>query len=896
MLKRSLAAALLIAGLAAAPATAADAATTGTVLPGRVAGMTGTLGVTFGFSTESFAGGPYDNQYNQNFNRPMYVPIPGDRASYWDNYVEQLVAAGVDFVAVDLRGSTPGNPTPDGSGDPRILAELVAAITKRGVADKLKIAALDDTPASLTDRKNRVAHHTGGYSPPFDLADTTGAGEGGYQYFWDNNQREYLAQVPDAMRYKIDGKPVIYEWSMNDFAFTNQGGGNLAKLLRYGRERAKAEFGTEPYYIVDSSWGDRDPASIAEFDGVHNWFGLPDGYSTMTYEPIANDTQVTLSGAWDYATSQGVADFRNDVHTTTVVGAAAKYSFLGTGVEFLARTGAAAGTVTVSVDGGTPVTVTIPATSTPTYRRSVFQRTSLTDGLHTIEVVNKSTAKVSVDGFRVLSARPTTPNGRSYGVALPGFRVVNDNANMVIDPAHGQKLTQNLDATVNSGATATLIEGMTDWEENALLARTADGSYDERLTDYPGQRLDIMRQFSRDPFPASLRVEAEAADTYAGATPGNAWGVYRTGDLDVQATGDADGGWNVGDIADGEALTWKSQPLQGTVTLAARVATPNDGATLRFVVDGQAGPTVKVPNTGDWQTYETVAAGGFQFPAGTHHTVTLEFLTGQLNADYWTATTTAAPAAPAPLGPSGPITGVGAKCVDLAGGGAADGTRAVLNTCAGTASQSWTVATDGTLRAYGKCLTAAGTGNGDRVQLAACTSSAAQKWTAQADGHLVNGAAGMCLLNGDGNTADGNPLIVWTCGGDPGTVWALPAATPPAGQITGYKGKCAEAATPVQLNTCGTGAAQQWTVAADSTLRALGKCMSANGTADGTKAQPATCSTTAAQKWTAKADGTLVNGLSGKCLDATGPSSANGTPLQVWTCAASENQKWRLPA
>ena len=42
------------------------------------------------------------------------------------------------------------------------------------------------------------------------------------------------------------------------------------------------------------------------------------------------------------------------------------------------------------------------------------------------------------------------------------------------------------------------------------------------------------------------------------------------------------------------------------------------------------------------------------------------------------------------------------------------------------------------------------------------------------------------------------------------------------------------------------------------------------------------------------ANGSLVNTNSGKCLDATGPSSADGTRLQIWTCAGSANQSWTL--
>jgi hypothetical protein len=70
---------------------------------------------------------------------------------------------------------------PNEGGDPREPTQLVAAINQAGDAGKLKIAAFDDTPASMTDKKNQIKHGTGGYSPTFDISDKTGAGEGGYQ-------------------------------------------------------------------------------------------------------------------------------------------------------------------------------------------------------------------------------------------------------------------------------------------------------------------------------------------------------------------------------------------------------------------------------------------------------------------------------------------------------------------------------------------------------------------------------------------------------------------------------------------------------------------------------------------------------------------------------------------
>src|SRR5262249_19550294 len=120
-------------------------------------------------------------------------------------------------------------------GDPRLIGALVDAIKRQGAEDKLKIAALDDTAGSLAGQKNIVKHQR---NVRFDVGDADGTGEGGYNYFWEQNQRVFFQQVPDNMRYKIDNRPVIWEWSMNAPAFTNQYG-NLVKLLQYARGKAQ---------------------------------------------------------------------------------------------------------------------------------------------------------------------------------------------------------------------------------------------------------------------------------------------------------------------------------------------------------------------------------------------------------------------------------------------------------------------------------------------------------------------------------------------------------------------------------------------------------------------------------------------------------------------------------
>jgi hypothetical protein len=124
------------------------------------------------------------------------------------------------------------------------------------------------------------------------------------------------------------------------------------------------------------------------------------------------------------------------------------------------------------------------------------------------------------------------------------------------------------------------------------------------------------------------------------------------------------------------------------------------------------------------------------------------------------------------------------------------------------------------------------------------------------------------------------------------------------GPIRGLAGKCLDVrggasadGTQIQIYTCSGGAAQTWTVSANSTIRALGKCLDVNGgaSADGTKVQLWTCTGGAPQVWSAQADGSLRNPQSGKCLDVSSNSSADGQAVHLWTCHNGANQKWTLP-
>ncbi len=103
----------------------------------------------------------------------------------------------------------------------------------------------------------------------------------------------------------------------------------------------------------------------------------------------------------------------------------------------------------------------------------------------------------------------------------------------------------------------------------------------------------------------------------------------------------------------------------------------------------------------------------------------------------------------------------------------------------------------------------------------------------------------------------------------------------------------------IQLWTCNGVPGQQWTMNANGTVTAFGKCMdvggSGTGTSNGTAIQLWDCNGTGGQSWAVQTNGSLRNPESGRCLDAPGGSVA-GTDLRLYDCnGVAAQQKWSFP-
>lgn len=126
----------------------------------------------------------------------------------------------------------------------------------------------------------------------------------------------------------------------------------------------------------------------------------------------------------------------------------------------------------------------------------------------------------------------------------------------------------------------------------------------------------------------------------------------------------------------------------------------------------------------------------------------------------------------------------------------------------------------------------------------------------------------------------------------------LTSATSPgigAVSVIGASGKCIDVesagtadGTPVQLYPCNETKAQQWRLT-DNTVRALDKCLTANGK----KLVLSTCDGSDKQKFVHRAgDKSLNNPATNQCIDVPGNNTADGSDLLLYICNATNAQQF----
>jgi hypothetical protein len=124
---------------------------------------------------------------------------------------------------------------------------------------------------------------------------------------------------------------------------------------------------------------------------------------------------------------------------------------------------------------------------------------------------------------------------------------------------------------------------------------------------------------------------------------------------------------------------------------------------------------------------------------------------------------------PRPVSGTGAVLGVSGLCLDVTDARTDAGAPLQIFTCNGTGAQTWTVRANGTITAFGMCLSVAdGIG-----RIITCSGSATQNWTMTADGAIRNSSSGQCLATASGAETAFTRVVTANCNGAATQRWML---------------------------------------------------------------------------------------------------------------------------
>ncbi|MTH16434.1 Ig-like domain-containing protein [Flavobacterium sp. LC2016-01] len=450
--------------------------------------------------------------------------------------------------------------------------------------------------------------------------------------------------------------------------------------------------------------------------------------------------------------------------------------------------------------------------------------------------------------------------------------------------------TQQLTATVSpSNASNTNVTwsssntAVATVNSSGLVTGVAQGTATITATTVSGSKtatssFTIQGQQPYGGTPASIPgiIQAENYDlggqnvAYNDNETANQGGAYRTSE-GVDVTGiSGTSGYTVGWTANGEWLEYTANVTAGTYTIDATVSTINSGKQLRILLDGTVLTTVSVPNTGSWDTFQTVSIPNITFAGGNNKVLRFEIIGGDFNIDKIEVKSVAVV----------PVTSVAVSPTSAS--------ILVGNTTQLTATVSPTNATNKNV-----------TWSSSNTSVATVNSSGLVSGVAA-------GSATITVTTADGaKTATSAITVTASSTGFPGYYNIISRnsnkgldvadnSTSSGGRIQQYD------------ITSGGGSNQRWKFVSDGSgnyyiiVKSTGMYLAVenNGTGDGLKVQQRTLAASNEFKWTVTDLGTgyykIINLNSGKSLDVENVSTSNGANIQVWAYTGGLNQQWQF--
>ncbi len=460
------------------------------------------------------------------------------------------------------------------------------------------------------------------------------------------------------------------------------------------------------------------------------------------------------------------------------------------------------GTITsylwTKVSGPAAGAITSPAAATTTV-------TGLTAGIYKFELkVTDNGGAVARDTANVLvNTVPVANAGLDQNITLPTSTVTLSGSGTDTDGTIASYAWAKVSGPTSASITAATAASTT---VTGLVA----GSYRFELTvtDNSGATAKdtlvvtvnsaaATTAYGGTPWPIPGTIQVENFDNggqnvaYYDVSTGNSGGYYRTTEsVDIAST-TSEGTAYIGWTDPGEWLKYSVNVLATTTyTLQARVAAMNAASSFRVEMDGVTIGTFSVPNTGGYETWQTVSVSNIALTAGAK-TMRIYCITGgfNINSVIFTAAVNLAPTANAGVDQSITLPTSG---ITLSGSGAdVDGTIAsyawtkVSGPTSGTITAATAAATTVTGLAAGtykfelKVTDNAGAVGRDTMQVIVNAANVAPVANAGADQNITLPTSTVTLA-GSGTDSDGTiASYTWTkvSGPTSGTITAAAAAT-----------------------------------------------------------------------------------------------------------------------
>jgi len=201
----------------------------------------------------------------------------------------------------------------------------------------------------------------------------------------------------------------------------------------------------------------------------------------------------------------------------------------------------------------------------------------------------------------------------------------------------------------------------------------------------------------------------------------------------------------------------------------------------------------------------------------------------------------------------------------LEANGSTSGSKVVLSSCTGGQNQQWYFQDNNVVVVEGNLCLDSSPGLGNQLVVNACTPATSQNWIVRGMEIQLNSDAPYVCFSVDGSlTANGTPVLAYSCAESPAELWYFEAGRIVGLGTDGTKTKCLTAAaktsgSAVEISACNGEAKQQWLMvpasrvgvsgsAAVITLKNSSLCVDNPGGTDSALVLN-TCSTAVSQNW-----------------------------------------------